>query len=235
LSRPEDAGSPEPAPESGHPVREVAMTRVVGVVLGFALAVVLIGFYVSDFLLYQPPLVTDTTNIVLQTVPAYGHEPNPDWVSYFVQDSSGKWQHSTFFKVPAHSTIHVTIYNFDGSSGLRNPLWSQVRGTGGGTINLDGKDVDSIAAADPGHTFAIPDLGLSVPLQGIPDSAQNVCDAGPCDLNKFDHTTTTFTFQTEGPGEYRWQCFVPCAAGFFQGFGGPMQTLGYMDGEMYVQ
>jgi hypothetical protein len=23
---------------------------------------------------------------------------------------------------------------------------------------------------------------------------------------------------------------VPCAAGFLDGFGGPMQTLGYMDG-----
>jgi hypothetical protein len=33
---------------------------------------------------------------------------------------------------------------------------------------------------------------------------------------------------------FRWQCFVPCAAGFIQGFGGPMQTVGYMDGYLKV-
>ena len=37
-----------------------------------------------------------------------------------------------------------------------------------------------------------------------------------------------------GKGLYRWQCFVPCAAGFIQGFGGPMQTVGYMDGFIKV-
>ena len=36
------------------------------------------------------------------------------------------------------------------------------------------------------------------------------------------------------PGHYRWQCFVPCAAGFIYGFGGPMQTIGYMDGFLNV-
>ena len=46
--------------------------------------------------------------------------------------------------------------------------------------------------------------------------------------------TTTFTFRTPGKGLYRWQCFVPCAAGYIAGFGGPMQTVGYMDGFMKV-
>lgn len=210
------------------------MTRVAGVVLGAAAAVVLIGFYVSNFVLYQPPVVTESTNVVMQVVASYGSPPNPDWVSYFVQDSGGNWVHSTYFTVPAHSQVHVTILNFDGSSGLRNALWSQVRGTVGGNMNLDGQDTNVVDAADPGHTFAIPDLGLSVPLKGIPDDAKNPCDAGPCDT-KFDHTTTTFTFETGAAGQYRWQCFVPCAAGWYQGFGGPMQTLGYMDGEMYVK
>jgi hypothetical protein len=27
---------------------------------------------------------------------------------------------------------------------------------------------------------------------------------------------------------------VPCAAGFILGFGGPMQSLGYMDGLLHV-
>ncbi len=37
-----------------------------------------------------------------------------------------------------------------------------------------------------------------------------------------------------GPGNYRWQCFVPCGLGFLYGNGGPMSTLGYMGGFMQV-
>jgi len=48
------------------------------------------------------------------------------------------------------------------------------------------------------------------------------------------HHTVRFTFRTGKPGHYRWQCFVPCAAGFLYGFGGPMQTIGYMDGFLDV-
>jgi hypothetical protein len=48
------------------------------------------------------------------------------------------------------------------------------------------------------------------------------------------HRTITFTFHTGKSGHYRWQCFVPCAAGWIDGFGGPMQTIGYMDGFLDV-
>jgi heme/copper-type cytochrome/quinol oxidase subunit 2 len=49
------------------------------------------------------------------------------------------------------------------------------------------------------------------------------------------HRTIQFTFHTTKPGHYRWQCFVPCAAGWIDGFGGPMQTIGYMDGFLNVR
>ena len=48
------------------------------------------------------------------------------------------------------------------------------------------------------------------------------------------HRTIRFAFHTGKPGHYRWQCFVPCAAGWIDGFGGPMQTIGYMDGFLNV-
>ena len=35
-------------------------------------------------------------------------------------------------------------------------------------------------------------------------------------------------------GEFRWQCFVPCGGGYVDGNGGPMQTIGYMTGQMNV-
>jgi hypothetical protein len=80
--------------------------------------------------------------------------------------------------------------------------------------------------------FAIPQIGLSVPLEGVPDNAKNPCGNAPC--TGTDHNTIEFTFRTPSKGLYRWQCFVPCAAGYIQGFGGPMQTEGYMDGYIKV-
>ena len=35
-------------------------------------------------------------------------------------------------------------------------------------------------------------------------------------------------------GVWRWQCLVPCGGGYLDGNSGPMQTLGYMMGEMDV-
>ena len=142
--------------------------------------------------------------------------------------------HSTNFKLPAHSLVHVTVYQFDGDSGLRNPFLSQVQGTVGGVMRVNGKPMQSIPPEEASHTFAVPQLGLVVPLPGRPRRrATNQCEEGPCILRQA-HETITFTIRTGKPGRYRWQCFVPCAAGFLAGFGGPMQTIGYMDGFLHV-
>src|SRR5947209_19701456 len=95
------------------------------------------------------------------------------------------------------------------------------------------KPTQTIDPDSASHIFAIPQLGVSVPLEGVPDDAKNPCNNAPCPLST-DHFTISFTFRTPGRGLYRWQCFVPCAAGFIQGFGGPMQTVGYMDGFIKV-
>ena len=76
-------------------------------------------------------------------------------------------------------------------------------------------------------------MGVLVPIEGTAATAKNPCGNAPCSLS-FDHTTTSFTFKTGKPGLYRWQCFVPCAAGYIEGWGGPMQTVGYMDGFIKV-
>jgi hypothetical protein len=127
----------------------------------------------------------------------------------------------------------VTIYQYDGDSGLRNPFMAKVRGTVGNTMRLNGKTRSVIDPDNASHTFAVPALGLIVPLEGVADDAKNQCEFAPCSLQNA-HNTISFTFRTPGPGRYRWQCFVPCAAGFLAGFGGPMQTLGYMDGFLNV-
>jgi hypothetical protein len=174
-------------------------------------------------------------NLYLATVPAAEpSDPHSTWVSYYVTDSHGNnWRHATTFVVPAHSLVHVTVYQFDGDSGLRNPFISQAQGTVGGTFTVDGKAMNAINPDDASHVFAIPQMGVSVPLEGVSSDAKNSCGQAPCTLGNA-HLTITFTFRTGAKGLYRWQCFVPCAAGYMMDFGGPMQTVGYMDGFLKV-
>jgi hypothetical protein len=201
-------------------------------------AVVLVVLYVVDFLASTPPTSAAApapggARLTLQTVAAYGHAPAPDWVSYLMRDARGRWRHTTVFAVPAHSLVRVTLYQYDTATGLRNPFLSEVRGTTGGVMVVDGTTIRALPPADASHTFTIPDLGVSVPLKGVADDAKNQCSAAPCTLAEA-HTTTTFSFRTGKRGTFRWQCFVPCAASFVFGNGGPMQTIGWMDGQLKV-
>jgi hypothetical protein len=214
--------------------------------VGFATAAlgVLIGLYVADWATSFPKTVAAssasttagvTSNLTLQTVAAVGpkYSPtHPDWVSYLVK-SNGRWIHSTDFKVPANSTIHFTVLQYDGESGLRNPFLSQVQGTVGATETVDGKATNAIDPEEASHTFAVPELGILVPLPGVAEEAKDQCEFAPCTLAEA-HRTITFTIHTGRKGRFHWQCFVPCAAGFLTGGGGPMQTLGYMDGFLDV-
>ena len=137
------------------------------------------------------------------------------------------------WKLPANATVHVTIYNFDGASGLRNAYLARPQGVDGNVMVVDGKTLTVIPPDDASHTFAVPAYGLIVPIAPVADNAKNPCGYAPCALS-YDHRTITFTFHTGKAGHYRWQCFVPCAAGWLYGFGGPMQTIGYMDGFLDV-
>jgi hypothetical protein len=199
----------------------------------------LIGFYVAGFAKSPPTVEAShvtgrTAQLTLKTEAAVGPQgANRSWVSYLIENPQGEWVHSTEFEVPAHALVHVTVYQFDGDSGLRNPFLSQVQGTVGRMMRVDGKPMRSIPPEEASHTFAVPQLGLIVPLLGVPEEAPNQCEEGPCHLSQA-HQTITFTIRTGKAGRYRWQCFVPCAAGFLAGFGGPMQTIGYMDGFLHV-
>jgi hypothetical protein len=208
-----------------------------GVALGIAAAAALIAFYIVSYLMLRPPTVTASgkaphARLTLQTVASLGFGPHPDWVSYLVKDATGRWVHSTVFTVPAHALVTVTIYQYDTATGLRNPFFGGPQGIVG-DMTVDGKPVKTLDPDLASHTFAVPDLGVTVPLEGVPDDAKNQCSVAPCTLAEA-HTTVTFTFRTGKKGTFRWQCFVPCAAGFILGNGGPMQSLGYMDGYLNV-
>ena len=107
---------------------------------------VLVGFFVTRFLNPVPPTITarptsqvsdgkPVVNITLTTVAAVGSEgdgnnEHPNWVGYLP---------TTYLHVPAGSVVHMTINQQDGSSGLRNPYFSLVRGTINNAMTVNGK------------------------------------------------------------------------------------------------
>jgi hypothetical protein len=193
-------------------------------------------------LLGTPPTVDfnsagpgEPVDVTLQAVGSFGSGSHPTWVSYLVQSPQGQWVHTTLFQVPAHTRINVTIYNYDSGSPLRNQQIGQVSGTNGNAATLNGKAfrvINSNAGNGVGHTFSIPSLGVNVPLYGNNGNA-NLCAAAPC-TRKSPNQVIKFSFTSPGPGNYRWQCFVPCGLGFLFGNGGPMSSVGYMGGFMQV-
>jgi hypothetical protein len=220
--------------------------KLVLVAVAVAAVGILIGFYVSHLTTlagspsYSVPVQNvngqPVVNLEFQTVAAIGPKlsQNPDWVSYLIKTTSNGWQRRTVWDLPANATVHVTWFNFDGASALRNPYLARPQGVVGNRVLVDGKPANSIDPNSASHTFAVPGLGIIVAAPGVADDAKNQCGFAPCPMTNA-HRTVTFTFHTGSPGHYRWQCFVPCAAGWIFGFGGPMQTIGYMDGFLNVK
>jgi uncharacterized protein YaiE (UPF0345 family) len=224
----------------GTPARLIVLVLTIGVVAA------LLALFIGDFVVRGPESLTASPATVAQgNTPAQNafvhlevvgsvaaaitfprpDDPHPTWVSYLP---------TTILKVPANSTVTMQIDQEDTPSGLRNPFWSQAFGIEGGTFHMtyfddqgapQQGDFSSIPdAATAAHTFAIPDLGVFVPLEGVNAAAP----AGSMNV-------ITFSFKTGKAGLYHWQCFVPCGSGTIYGNGGPMQTLGYMAGFLIVQ
>jgi hypothetical protein len=218
------------------------------VVIG--LFIVAAGFAVwgvIGFLLPQPQTVDFTSaqpagapvDLTVQTLGSIGtgYGDHPTWVTYMVRNPQGQWIHSTIWKVPAHTRINLTVEQFDSGSPLRNQQWGLVQGTVGRTMTLNGKRIrvyNSNTGNGIGHTFAIPTLGINVPLVAVPSTANNICSQAPCSAPSSVENIITASFISPGPGEYPWQCFVPCGLGWLYGNGGPMSTVGYMGGFLDV-
>jgi hypothetical protein len=206
-------------------------------------------FVVIHFLLAGPPTVDysagvkpnqgQVVNVVMQEDAQNTVSNHPGWVSYFIQDPATKqWVHTTLFKVPAGSMVHMTVLGYDGCTPLRNPFWGKVTGTVGNVEYINGTAtsvLNSYGQCSVAHTFSIPGIGLNVPIGSPTTLAANtsLCSTSPCTSGP--HTVVTFSFKSpRTPGDYFWQCRIPCGLGYLDGFGGPMQTFGFMTGEMEV-
>jgi len=226
--------------------------RAATLLVAFLAVVGLVVFVVVHILLAEPPTVDFTAghvagqpvSMTIMTDPVNDASDHPDWVSYFVKSpQTGKWIHSTIWQLPAHTRINVTAYEFDTCDPLRNQLMGLVTGTIGGVMSVSGEAygvngkeisvVNSDTTCGVAHTFTVPGLGLNVPFSGVLYTAKNQCTLGPCGMS-FTHTTTTFSFITPGPGEYRWQCFIPCGLATVDGNGHAMSTIGFMTGYLDV-
>ena len=228
----------------------VAFLCVVGVVVFVAL------YYIGSA--SQLPTVAykasdGQVHVVLQEDPGNNSTTTPSWVTYYTQDPTTKqWLHTTLFSVPADTRVDVTIYGYDGCTPLRNNYWGQVQGTLGRVVTVRQFDknnhplgspvttslINSWAHCSVGHTFAIPDLGIYVPVASpnAQNSVNNLCGTFPCTPTSGGaYAVETFSFISPSKtGSYRWQCLIPCGGGFLNGNGGPMQTLGWMAGFMDV-
>ena len=231
--------------------------RIVTLLVAFAAVVAGAVFIVVHYLgsslpvvNYSPEASGGQVNVVMQEDPQNGSATEPDWVSYFVQDPKTRaWVHTTLFQVPENTRVNMTILGYDGCTPLRNNFWSRVQGTVGGAMTVQQfktvgqplgppktfQVLNSWSHCSVGHTFAIPSLHLFVPMAS-PNTLlfnKEACGDSPCTSGP--HSVMKFSFMTpKVTGTFRWQCFVPCGGGFLDGNGGPMQTLGYMMGNMEV-
>ena len=182
---------------------------------------------------YPHAFITDGVFAAAADSKAHGNCENcdgghPSWPSY------GPY---TKFILPAHAYVTVTLHVYDGGEKLNSPYFANVVGTIGGTMNVDGKDVASLAPDGVQHTFTIHGLPtetqdplfVNIPLPKTEDGQQ---DEPGSPLPK-GHTVT-FSFITGGKGNYVWNCEYPCGDATYQGFGAVMGATGYMSGKVQV-
>ena len=226
--------------------------RIAALAVAFVAVVAGAMFVVIHYMLGATPPTVDFTaghasgqpvDMTIQVDPVNDASATPDWVSYFVKNpQTGQWVHSTIWQLPANTRVNVTAYEFDTCDPLRNQLWAHVTGTVGGVMYVSGEAggvngkvslVNSDTTCGVAHTLTVPALGLNVPFAGVLYTASNQCTHAPCVMSD-THTVTRFSFVTPGPGDYRWQCFIPCGLATDDGNGHAMSTLGFMAGFLQV-
>jgi hypothetical protein len=236
------------------PVRAAALAVAFLIVVGLGVftALYYIGSASTQLTTVHYSASGGQVSVTLQEDPSNNTATRPNWVTYYTQDPTSKqWVHTTLFSVPANTRVNMTIYGFDGCTPLRNNYWSQVQGVAGNAVTVQqfnknnkpigGPQTESVinswADCNVAHTFAVPSLGIFVPVASpnANNSKNNLCSTFPCTPTSGGaYVQETFSFMSPSSGTFRWQCLIPCGGGFLDGNGGPMQTLGWMTGFMYV-
>ena len=223
-------------------------SRSLGVALASVLlgggALALAGFALATATPHQTPLTctpvagkAHTCSVHLSTFPdslegVHGASggPHPDWVTYSNDN----------VVVPAHTTVDVTIDQYDSGGAANNPFFDNVVGTNGGFDTVNGVKKTHVGVDDIGHTFTI---------RGIPGNGKTLFVSVPLPVNNGTKTpihldsgeyakpvVVKFSFTTGGPTVYEFNCEFPCGGSRLgNGFGEAMSSYGYMSGTFTVQ
>ncbi|NOX15836.1 MAG: hypothetical protein GXP61_07420 [Epsilonproteobacteria bacterium] len=148
---------------------------------------------------------------------------------FYVIDNDGKLKSSSEIVLPANRKIVLTITSYDMDNAPVLPEYTHVSGTvdnkvfviNGAIASGDdvhkkwGANVSSIPKSKVIHTFAIPSLGINIPIE-----------AGTTEIAVIKPIKKTGTFY--------WECATECGSGK-DGMSGAMATSGWMNGKIVVR
>src|ERR1035438_7615353 len=97
-------------------------------------------------------------------------------------------------------------------------------------LRLQASAQASLSTGQGGHSSS---LNVPVASPTTFKANSNLCSTSPCTSGPVTVVQFSFTAPATA-GDFFWQCRVPCGLGSLEGFGGPMQTIGYMTGQMDV-
>jgi len=184
------------------------------VVAGLLLVFLIVGFVGAGALAPPTGQVRPSDHVALDIMPVKPGGPAEGFAAYLP---------STLVRVPARTTVTFAIRNFDLDPAALPPGSSagRVQGTVGGVAYADGIVYTALDAGGIAHTFAVPALGLNVPIPGHAATGRH-------------YVTVTFRVRTGKAGAYDWRCWAPCGDGP-TGQAGPMADAAYMRGTLFVE
>ena len=148
-------------------------------------------------------------------------------------DEHGDVERSTVWTLPANALVHVTIYQFDGDSGLRNPFLAQAGASSGARSARRQGDARRSTRTSLAHVRGPAARRPRAARRASPDDAKNQCEIRAVRaVEGAPHDHLHVPHRQAGP--------LPLAVlravrgRLPHGFGGPMQTIGYMDGFLNV-
>ena len=189
-------------------------TTIIGIIVVFGA-----GMYMTGSASHAPAQNSATSansyNITLViTTGNYFTSANHNQPAYYVLEN-GQLTSSAQIYLPSSTLIHLTIINYDSGPGNVPSTYANVMGTTNGTEFIMNDSAVNMSSGSEGQwVTTVPSMNLNilVPSQSI----------------------TEATFHTGNSGSFQWQCEVDCGTGT-NGWGGAMETPGWMMGQVIVQ
>jgi plastocyanin len=138
--------------------------------------------------------------------------------------------------LPAGVPIHLTIINYDNGAAATPAVYANVSGTVGNVIFIaNNTNVNSTQPAGAGSAI---NVSVSQPVSSVNDSSiahtftVQLGTATVLNVPIEPSSVESATF-TLAAGTYNWHCMASCGSGS-AGWGGAMDTPGWMAGVVYV-